>query len=160
MAEINLLLKLRNALGVVINPRKEDGHGSAVGTPTHVSVTNLATGLSTEATLAALNSKDFATQTTLAALKARADLLVADATAQLRDNAFATLLHYLPRSIGDEMRRVAVGTDVYHLRAPDGTATSSATWEAVRFYQDAAETILRTRYRTGVSADNPSVGWT
>lgn len=77
-----------------------------------------------------------------------------------RNNAFATLLNFLPDTTGKELRRVVVGTDVYHLRALDGTATSAASWEAARFYQDANENILRTRYRTGVVADNPSAGWT
>lgn len=49
MAEFNLLLKLRDVLGAVINPRREDGHGSAVGTPTHVSVASLPSGLATAA---------------------------------------------------------------------------------------------------------------
>lgn len=43
MAEINVLLKLKDSAGNVINPRKEDGHGSAAGTPTHVSVVGGAT---------------------------------------------------------------------------------------------------------------------
>ena len=40
MAWKNLLLKLRNAAGMVINPRREDGHGAAAGGPSYVALVN------------------------------------------------------------------------------------------------------------------------
>lgn len=81
MTEINWLLKLKNAAGVVQNPRKEDGHGSAVGTPTHVQVgtSALPAGAATEVTLAARSS-----EATLALVKAKTDNLDLALTA-LRD---------------------------------------------------------------------------
>lgn len=83
-----------------------------------------------------------------------------EATQVLRNNAFATLIHYLPRAAADEMRADETATDRYHGRATDGTLTSAASWEVVRFYKDASDTVIRTRYRTGVAWDNRATGWT
>lgn len=123
--------------------------------PTSVGqVTNAASlpvTLSTEqqAILQAISSKDFALQSTQA---------LALTAAQTRNNRFSSLLKF-EANVGEELRIAVVGTDTYHLRAADGTALGAATWEAVRFYKTAGKTV-RTRYRTGVTGNDPSTGWT
>ncbi len=73
MGEINLLLKLKNLLGTVINPRQEDGHGSAAGTPTFVQSINPTadpeTGLNKEATQLLVKAKTDNLDITLSALR-------------------------------------------------------------------------------------------
>ncbi len=82
-----------------------------------------------------------------------------EATQLLRNNAFATLLHFLPDTTAKEVRRDEAALDDYHGRAPDGTATSTASWEVVRFYKDALGKITRVRYRSGVAWDSRTAGW-
>lgn len=76
-------------------------------------------------------------------------------------NRFKTLLKF-EAVIGEELRADdVVGGDLYHGRAPDGTATSTAPWEIVRFYRDSLTgNVTRTRYRLSGSWDSRSSGWT
>lgn len=62
---------------------------------------------------------------------------------------------------GEEIRLDDVaGGDLYHGRAADGSATSTAAWEVIRFYRDASGRILRIRYRSDVVWDSRTAGWT
>lgn len=70
---------------------------------------------------------------------------------------FARLLKFEPLA-GEEIRRDETVTDDYHGAAPDGTATSAASWRVARFYKSAG-LITRVRYRTGVVWDNRTAGW-
>lgn len=71
---------------------------------------------------------------------------------------FRRLLKFEPTS-GQELRAEDLSTDRYHGAAPDGTATSAASWKVVRFDKDAAGNITRVRYRTGVAWDSRAAGW-
>lgn len=70
---------------------------------------------------------------------------------------FARLLKFEPAA-GEEIRRDETATDDYHGAAPDGTATSAASWRVARFYKTGG-LITRVRYRTGVAWDSRTAGW-
>lgn len=74
------------------------------------------------------------------------------------DSRFKRLLKFEP-AVGEELRSENLDTDRYHGAAPDGTATSSATWDVVRFYKDASKNIVRVRFRSGVAWDDRAAGW-
>jgi len=67
-----------------------------------------------------------------------------------------TSLTQAQAAVGQEIRIDDVaGGDLYHGRAIDGTATSTALWEIVRMYRDASTaTIQRIRYVSGVAWDD------
>ena len=71
--------------------------------------------------------------------------------------AFARLLKFEPE-VGDELRAQEDAGFRYHGVAADGTATSSATWRAVRFTKS-GDAIVRVQYRTGVAWDDVELGW-
>lgn len=76
-----------------------------------------------------------------------------------RNNRFSSLIKFEPRP-NEELRSEETLSDRYHGRAPDGTATSDASWEIVRFYKNPLTgQIVRTRYRENVSWDNRATGW-
>lgn len=52
-----------------------------------------------------------------------------------------------------------VAGDLYIGEAPDGTATSAASWKVVRYYRTATGLLTRLRYRTGVVWDSHTSGW-
>lgn len=79
------------------------------------------------------------------------------------DNAFSSLIHLvaLPTEearVREDQLADPANPHRYHARAPAGTATASAAWEAVRFFRDATG-VVRVQYRTGVAFDSITAGW-
>ena len=63
--------------------------------------------------------------------------------------------------VGEELRfDDVIGGDLYIGAAPEGTATSAASWDVVRYYRTAAGAITRQRYQTGIAWDDRATGWT
>lgn len=80
------------------------------------------------------------------------------AVASKQPSRFANILKFEPAA-GEEIRREETVTDDYHGAAPDGTATSAASWAVVRFYKDVSGNITRVRYRENVAWDARAAGW-
>lgn len=69
-------------------------------------------------------------------------------------NEFGSLIKF-EANTNEELRSddISLG-DLYHGRAVDGTATSVASWEVIRFYRTTSGLITRVRYKSGISWDN------
>lgn len=52
-----------------------------------------------------------------------------------------------------------ISGDIYTGVAPDGTATSAASWTVIRTYFDANGNPSRERIRTGVVWNSRTIGW-
>jgi hypothetical protein len=76
-----------------------------------------------------------------------------EATLAALSSPFARLLKFEP-AVGEEIRRDETATDDYHGAAPDGTATSAASWRVARFRKNASGLIVRVQYRTGIAWDD------
>jgi hypothetical protein len=61
---------------------------------------------------------------------------------------FASLIKY-EAGVDQELRSEEVVDARYHGRALDGSATSAALWEIVKFDRDGDKEIVRTRYLSG-----------
>lgn len=72
----------------------------------------------------------------------------------LERNEFGSLIKF-EANTNEELRSddISLG-DLYHGRAVDGTATSVASWEVIRFYRTTSGLITRVRYKSGISWDN------
>lgn len=81
------------------------------------------------------------------------------APVSVAEDRFTRVLKFKPIA-GEELRRDETATDDYHGIAADGSLTSAAVWDVVRFYKDASGKTTRTRYRTGVVWNNRTAGWT
>lgn len=77
---------------------------------------------------------------------------VATETTQLTQSSrFARLLKFEPSLVDELQSDDVVGGDRYHGAAADGTAITTAAWDVVRFYRDAAGNITRVRFKSGIA---------
>lgn len=120
-----------------------------------------ATTAQTRLNLLATEEKQDTANTSLASILSK--IIAAPSTEAKQDDLiaqasdFKRLLKFEPVA-GEEIRRDETLTDDYHGAAPDGTATSVASWKVCRFYKTLGK-IVRVRYRTDVVWDDRTVGW-
>lgn len=145
----------------------------AVAVPVNAAALPLPAGASTEATLALIKAKtdniDVALSTraitglTDAQLRASALPLPSGAATELslalRNNAMATLQTALG-SVGKKIKLDDIeGGHLYIGRAANGSLTSAAVWEVVRWERNAAGVNLGAQYQSGITWDGRGSGW-